>query len=180
VSLARALIRDPTIMLYDEVTSALDTFVEREIMDELRAIAHNRTTLTVAHRLSSVVDADRIVVLDRGALVEQGGHDDLLTRPGGVYARMWELQRAGVYSDVGRPGVRKAPAHADFAVALQHPTLPMETGAGFVSSDLGPIPEKYDRMNSTHSIPDMGELEDWEKEDPYFSLVSANSSSISS
>jgi len=145
IALARALIRDPTIMLYDEVTSAVDTYLENQIIDSLREVAVNRTTLMVAHRLASVVDMDCIIVLDKGQVVESGLHDDLMTNSSSVYARMWELQRAGVYSDTGR-GTRTAPAQIDFIRAIQHPTLPME--AGFVSPE-GPIPDEQDRVNTT-------------------------------
>jgi len=91
VGIARTLLKDPRILLLDEATSALDTQTERDIQDSLRAMGQGRTVITIAHRLSTVVDADRIVVLDAGEVVEEGTHDDLLAR-GGRYARMWARQ----------------------------------------------------------------------------------------
>ena len=78
----------PAIMLFNEATSALDTHTEREIQESLRDISMNRTTLVIAHRLSTVVDSDEIIVLDGGRIVERGRHEDLLSR-GGAYASMW-------------------------------------------------------------------------------------------
>ncbi len=91
VGIARTLLKDPPILLLDEATSALDSETEREIQDELRAMGRGRTVITIAHRLSTVVDADRIVVLEQGAVVEEGRHEELLAR-GGRYAAMWQRQ----------------------------------------------------------------------------------------
>jgi len=91
VAIARTILKNPRILILDEATSALDTATEQEIQAALRSLARNRTTLTIAHRLSTVVDADQILVLDQGVVVERGTHQDLLTH-GGVYARMWALQ----------------------------------------------------------------------------------------
>ena len=93
VAIARTLLKNPPILLFDEATSALDTATEREIQAQLDAIARERTTLVIAHRLSTVVSADQILVMDAGRIVERGHHDDLLAR-GGVYARLWALQQA--------------------------------------------------------------------------------------
>ena len=93
VGIARTLLKNPPILLLDEATSALDTQTEKSIQDELRAAGQGRTVLTIAHRLSTVVDADRIVVLEAGQIVEEGTHSDLLAR-GGKYAAMWNRQRA--------------------------------------------------------------------------------------
>ena len=93
VGIARTLLKDPPILLLDEATSALDSETERDIQDSLARMGHGRTVLTIAHRLSTVVDADRIVVLEDGAVTEQGTHDELLTR-GGRYASMWQRQMA--------------------------------------------------------------------------------------
>ncbi|MDX3893323.1 ABC transporter ATP-binding protein/permease [Pusillimonas sp.] len=94
VAIARTLLKNPPILVLDEATSALDTRTERAIQDELRQIARDRTTLIIAHRLSTVVDADEILVLDHGRVIEQGSHRELLLQ-GGRYAQMWMLQQAG-------------------------------------------------------------------------------------
>lgn len=91
VAIARTILKDPRILILDEATSALDTGTEQEIQSALRAVSANRTTITIAHRLSTVVDADQIIVLDHGEMVERGTHAELLAREG-VYARMWAMQ----------------------------------------------------------------------------------------
>ena len=95
VAIARTLLKNPPIMVFDEATSALDSANERAIQAELRQVARGRTTLVIAHRLSTVVDAHRIVVLHQGRVAESGTHDQLLAA-GGRYAQMWRLQQAGV------------------------------------------------------------------------------------
>jgi ABC-type transport system involved in Fe-S cluster assembly fused permease/ATPase subunit len=92
VSIARAVIKQPTIFVFDEATSSLDTRTEREIMQSLRDISFHSTTLVIAHRLSTVVYADHIVVLDAGLIVEQGTHEGLLER-NGRYAALWHAQQ---------------------------------------------------------------------------------------
>jgi ATP-binding cassette subfamily B protein len=91
VAIARTLLKDPRILILDEATSALDTSTEQDIQAALRAVARHRTTLVIAHRLSTVVDADEILVLDDGRVVERGSHAGLLAQAG-LYARMWALQ----------------------------------------------------------------------------------------
>src|SRR5690606_25764080 len=86
VAIARTLLKNPPILVLDEATSALDTRTERAIQDELRQIARDRTTLIIAHRLSTVVDADEILVLDHGRVIEKGSHRELLLQ-GGRYAQ---------------------------------------------------------------------------------------------
>lgn len=90
-AIARVLLKDPRILLLDEATSALDTWTEAAIQQELRELAQSRTTVIVAHRLSTIQDADQIVVLDAGRIVERGTHFELL-RKNGYYARMWSVQ----------------------------------------------------------------------------------------
>ena len=85
--------KNPPILLLDEATSALDTETERDIQDSLRSMGQGRSVITIAHRLSTVVEADKIVVLEEGRVVEQGTHDDLL-RLGGRYSQMWHRQLA--------------------------------------------------------------------------------------
>lgn len=92
VAIARTILKRPRILVFDEATSALDTRTEREIQRAIEDVSRDRTTLVIAHRLSTVVDADEIVVLDRGRIVERGAHADLLAG-GGTYAAMWERQQ---------------------------------------------------------------------------------------
>jgi ATP-binding cassette subfamily B protein len=92
VAIARTVIKDPAILLLDEATSALDSHTEQEIQKNLREISQGRTTLCIAHRLSTVVDADEILVLEDGVVVERGRHDELRAMEG-VYAGMWQRQQ---------------------------------------------------------------------------------------
>jgi ABC-type transport system involved in Fe-S cluster assembly fused permease/ATPase subunit len=92
VAIARTILKSPPILMLDEATSALDSHTEKDIQDALERVARERTSLVIAHRLSTVVHADNIVVLDRGEIVEQGTHPELLAK-GGLYASLWERQR---------------------------------------------------------------------------------------
>jgi ATP-binding cassette, subfamily B, heavy metal transporter len=92
VSIARTILKDPRILVLDEATSALDTFTEQDIQEALRRVSKNRTTLVIAHRLSTVVDADEIIVLDKGRIAERGRHNALLQQ-GGLYAGMYNRQK---------------------------------------------------------------------------------------
>ncbi len=92
VAIARTILKGPPILVLDEATSALDSYTEREIQDALDRVSKGRTTLVIAHRLSTVVGADEIIVLDEGKLVERGTHAELLEK-GGLYAGMWNRQR---------------------------------------------------------------------------------------
>ena len=93
VAIARTLLKAPRIFLFDEATSSLDSKTEREIQASLREVSRERTTLVIAHRLSTVVEADQILVLEAGEVVERGRHADLLAQ-GGRYAVMWQRQQA--------------------------------------------------------------------------------------
>jgi ATP-binding cassette subfamily B protein len=92
VAIARTILKDPALLIFDEATSALDTHTEKDIQAALADVARGRTTLVIAHRLSTVVDADQILVLQDGRVVERGRHGELL-RQGGVYAGMWSRQQ---------------------------------------------------------------------------------------
>jgi ATP-binding cassette subfamily B protein len=92
VAIARAILKNPAILIFDEATSALDSKSEKAIQAELRSVAQNRTTLVIAHRLSTVVDADQILVMDHGKIVERGTHRELLAQ-NRLYAQMWNLQK---------------------------------------------------------------------------------------
>ena len=94
VAIARTLLKDPPVVIFDEATSALDSANERAIQAELRTAAQNKTTLVIAHRLSTVVDAHEILVMDAGRIIERGTHAGLLAQ-GGRYAQMWALQQQG-------------------------------------------------------------------------------------
>jgi len=90
VAIARAVVYNPAILVLDEATSSVDPESELFIRRALARLSEGRTTITIAHRLSTVQDADRILVLHRGRVAEEGGHAALLKR-GGLYARLWEL-----------------------------------------------------------------------------------------
>ena len=94
VAIARTLLKDPPILVFDEATSALDSANERAIQAELANVAQNKTTLVIAHRLSTVVDAHEILVMDAGQIIERGNHAELLAQQG-RYASMWALQQSG-------------------------------------------------------------------------------------
>jgi ATP-binding cassette subfamily B protein len=92
VAIARTILKSPPILMLDEATSALDSHTEKDIQDALDRVARDRTSLVIAHRLSTVVHADNIIVLDHGEIVEQGTHLELLAK-GGLYASLWARQR---------------------------------------------------------------------------------------
>jgi ATP-binding cassette subfamily B protein len=92
VSIARTILKGPPILILDEATSALDSFTEHQIQEALKKVSENRTTLVIAHRLSTVIDADEIIVLERGQVAERGTHEELLAE-NGIYAAMWNRQR---------------------------------------------------------------------------------------
>lgn len=96
IAIARALLRDTPVLVFDEVTSDLDAATEARLMSALRAASAGRTVVLIAHRLATVRDADQIVVMDGGAVLERGTHASLLARDGGAYARLWARQDAAV------------------------------------------------------------------------------------
>lgn len=123
VAIARTLLKNPPILIFDEATSALDSANERAIQAELRSAAHNKTTLVIAHRLSTVVDAHEILVMDAGRIVERGTHAQLLAQ-GGRYARMWAMQQSQAAPASGE-AVHPPSAPADLAGAGVPPASPV-------------------------------------------------------
>jgi ATP-binding cassette subfamily B protein len=99
IAIARAILKNPRILVFDEATSALDADSEQAIQQELDRLSENRTTLVIAHRLSSIVAAHEILVMDRGSIVERGSHAELLRRKG-LYARLWLLQQRMARDDI--------------------------------------------------------------------------------
>ncbi|WP_400768784.1 ABCB family ABC transporter ATP-binding protein/permease [Methylosinus sporium] len=106
VAIARTILKGPPLLILDEATSALDSFTEHEIQEALARVSRGRTTLVIAHRLSTVVDADEILFLDRGRIVERGAHQQLLEK-NGAYAAMWRRQRQADEEGAPRAGTQE-------------------------------------------------------------------------
>ncbi len=92
IAIARVILKNPRILVFDEATSSLDSRSEQSILSSLKQVAMMHTTLVIAHRLSTIIDADNILVLDKGSIVEQGTHQELLVKQG-LYAHLWQLQQ---------------------------------------------------------------------------------------
>lgn len=120
VAIARTILKNPPILLLDEATSALDTHTEREIQSALNLVSRNRTTLVIAHRLSTVVDADQILVLEKGEIIERGRHDDLIAQKG-AYAAMWDKQRK---AEAARAQMKEIESDPDINPAAAHTPVP--------------------------------------------------------
>ncbi len=118
-AIARTILKDPEILIFDEATSALDSHTEKEIQDSLREISADRTTVVIAHRLSTVVDADEILVLEAGKITERGSHSDLLSR-NGAYAAMWARQQEAAKAQevLEQTAETKGPSIRDTAEAV--------------------------------------------------------------
>ncbi|XP_035725505.1 ATP-binding cassette sub-family B member 7, mitochondrial-like isoform X1 [Vespa mandarinia] len=108
VAIARAILKDSPILIFDEATSSLDSITENKILEALRRATKGRTSIVIAHRLSTVIDSDEIFVLDKGKLVESGTHSALLSMPNSLYNKLWETQNIGMqtYSDETHERIR--------------------------------------------------------------------------
>ena len=133
VAIARTMLKGPPILVLDEATSALDSFTEREIQAALERVSKGRTTLIIAHRLSTVVRADEILVLDKGIIVERGTHEALLAR-GGVYAALWSRQRE---VDAAQETLRRAEIESDDEEAIDVDTE--ESLVAVATHDAAPV-----------------------------------------
>lgn len=123
VAIARTILKAPPILVLDEATSALDTHTEREIQGALDRVSSGRTTLVIAHRLSTVVTADEIIVLEAGQILERGNHDTLM-RLGGLYASMWDRQRE---ADEAAERLRQVQETDTLGVVTRGPKAELET-----------------------------------------------------
>ncbi|RLV98408.1 hypothetical protein DV515_00010767 [Chloebia gouldiae] len=111
VAIARAMLKEPLIFLYDEATSSLDSITEENILKAMRAMVEHRTSIFIAHRLSTVVDADEIIVLDQGKVAERGRHAELLANPSNLYYEMWHTQSSKVLHSHNHPNWEERSSH---------------------------------------------------------------------
>jgi ATP-binding cassette, subfamily B, bacterial len=95
VAIARAILKNAPILILDEATSALDSHSEALIQDALHILIKDKTAIVIAHRLSTIREMDRIIVLDKGTIAEEGTHDELIARKKGIYKKLWDLQAGG-------------------------------------------------------------------------------------
>ncbi|XP_059153917.1 iron-sulfur clusters transporter ABCB7, mitochondrial-like [Physella acuta] len=110
VAIARAILKNPLIVVYDEATSSLDTITEQNILQALRRVTQGKTTIVIAHRLSTVVDADEILVLDKGQVAEKGSHTELIANPNSLYYSLWQKQSAVMGSPIDSNNNMSQPA----------------------------------------------------------------------
>jgi ATP-binding cassette subfamily B (MDR/TAP) protein 7 len=108
VAIARAILKDANIIVYDEATSALDALTEENIMNSLKRAAAGKTSLFIAHRLATIVDADVIYVLENGAVRESGTHNQLMSQQGSKYASLWNSQHRYGFESTKRKSEREA------------------------------------------------------------------------
>jgi ATP-binding cassette subfamily B protein len=118
VAIARTILKDPRVLILDEATSALDTRTEQEIQSALRRVSTGRTTLVIAHRLSTVVEADEIIVLQDGQIAERGSHAGLMAAAG-LYAQMWRRQSEAVAAAEAAAAAQAAAAAAGVEAGLE-------------------------------------------------------------
>jgi ATP-binding cassette, subfamily B, bacterial len=98
IAIARAILKDSPMLIMDEATSALDSYTEKQIQDSLKLLSKDKTTIIIAHRLSTLLEMDRILVFDQGTIIEDGNHKELLEK-NGHYAMLWRMQTAGLLPD---------------------------------------------------------------------------------
>ncbi|WP_156498514.1 ATP-binding cassette domain-containing protein, partial [Oleiphilus sp. HI0079] len=104
VAIARMILKQPSILVFDEATSALDSRSEQAVMRAIREVSIGRSTIIIAHRLSTVIDCDRILVMDAGRIIEHGHHQQLLAQQG-AYAELWEMQHKHEERSENQPNV---------------------------------------------------------------------------
>ncbi len=129
IAIARTILKAPPVLILDEATSALDTYTEREIQEALKLVSKGRTTLVIAHRLSTVVEADQIIVLEKGVIVERGSHDQLLKKQG-LYAGMWQRQQDLEEARERLQQTLEAEAVDNLVAKINPVKLPGERGSG--------------------------------------------------